>query len=139
LGAVGPGNGRMDMRILVILMLSGTLGILGCDSTSTGSAGSGGDGGSAGSGGEGGAAGGGGLDGGGGAGGIGASAAAIAFCNDYESVCTFGGVGRWEDEAACLNGFDTSGQSACYTTHLGLAGSDRGTHCPHAAGIDECL
>jgi hypothetical protein len=51
-GAVGPGNGRVDMRILVILMLSGALGILGCDSSSTGSAGSGGDGGSAGSGGS---------------------------------------------------------------------------------------
>jgi hypothetical protein len=29
---VGPGDGRVDMRILVILMLSGTLGVLGCDS-----------------------------------------------------------------------------------------------------------
>ena len=40
------------MRILVILILSGTLGILGCDSSSSGSAGSGGDDGSAGSGGS---------------------------------------------------------------------------------------
>jgi len=118
------------MRILVILILSGTLGILGCDSSSSGSAGSGGDGGSAGSGG--------GLGGGGGAGGSGASAEAIAFCNDYETICTFGGDDRWADEAACLTAFDTSGESACYTTHLGLAAGDAETHCPHATGIGEC-
>ena len=110
----------VDMRILVILMLSGTLGVLGCDSSSSGSAGSGGSGGSAGSGGS------------------GASAAAIAFCNDYETICTFGGDDRWADEAACLTAFDTSGESACYTTHLGLAAGDAETHCPHATGIGEC-
>ena len=41
------------MRILIILMLSGTLGVLGCDSSSS-SNGTGGSGGSAGSGGSGG-------------------------------------------------------------------------------------
>jgi len=109
------------MRILVILILSGTLGILGCDSSSSGSAGSGGSGGSAGSGGS------------------GASAAAIAFCDRYETTCTFGGANRYADEAACLDAYDTSGQSACYETHLANAeAGDAATHCPHATGIGLC-
>ena len=64
------------MRILVILMLSGTLAVLGCDSSSGGSAGSGGSGGSGGSAGSGGSGGSGGSagsagEGGGGDGGAG--------------------------------------------------------------------
>ena len=134
------------MRILIILMLSGTLGILGCDSD-TGSGGSGGSGGTAGSGGSAGSGGAGGMGGGaGGAGGEGgmgggggASDEAIAFCAGYETTCTFGGVDRYADEAACLDAYDNSGQSACYETHLGLAETgDADTHCPHATGIGLC-
>ena len=131
------------MRIFVILMLSGTLGVLGCSSSSDGSAGSGGSagsagsGGSAGAGGEGGTGGGGGEAGGGGGGS--ASAEAIAFCDRYETTCTFGGADRYPDEAACLVAYDTSGQSACYETHLSNAeGGDAATHCPHATGIGLC-
>jgi hypothetical protein len=123
------------MRILVILMLSGTLGIVGCNDETT-NGGTGGSGGSAGSGGSGGEAG---MGGEGGGGGSGASAEAMAFCAQYETTCTFGGVDRYADEADCLDAYDNSGQSDCYDTHLGLAQTmDPDTHCPHATGIGEC-
>lgn len=130
------------MRILVILVLSGALGVLGCDSDE-GSGGSGGSGGTAGSGGSAGSGGAGGAGGAAGEGGVGggggASAEAIAFCARYETTCTFGGVDRYADEAACLDAYDNSGQSACYETHLGLAETmDPADHCPHATGIDLC-
>jgi hypothetical protein len=108
------------MRILIILMLSGTLGVLGCATDETSD--NGGDGGSGGEGGAGG----------------GASAEAIDFCGRYDTTCGFGETDRYADEAACLDAYDNSGQSTCYETHLGLAGSDAGTHCPHATGIGEC-
>jgi len=117
------------MRILVILMLSGTLAVLGCDSSSGGSGGDGG---------AGGGLGGGGGDGGAGGGG-GASAEAIAFCGRYETTCMFGGADRYTDEAACVDAYDNDGQSACYETHLTNAeNGDAATHCPHATGIGLC-
>ena len=104
------------MRILVILMLSGTLAILGCDSSSGGSA-----------------------CGGGGGGNGGPSAKAIAFCASYATTCMFGGAGRYTDEAACLDAYDTSGHSDCYETHLTNAKTmGAATHCPHATGIGLC-
>lgn len=135
------------MRIFVVLMLSGALGVLGCgtDDGGSGADGGGGDGGAggeAGMGGDGGAGGEAGMSGAGGGGGMGgaggASPEAVTFCRDYQTICTFGGVDRYADEAACLTAFDTSGQSACYTTHLGLAATNATTHCPHATGIGEC-
>jgi hypothetical protein len=123
------------MLILVIPMLSGTLRILGCDSDDGGAAGSGGAGGTAGAGGSAGAGGAGGMGGEGGAGG----SPAAAFCDRYETICTFGGEDRYTDEAACLDAYENSGQSACYETHLELAESDATTHCPHATGIGECV
>jgi hypothetical protein len=126
------------MRILVILMLSATLAILGCDSSTGGSAGSGGSAGGGGSGGSGGAAGMGGGDGGAGGNG-GPSAKAIAFCASYATTCMFGGAERYPDEAACLDAYDTSGQSGCYETHLTNAKTmGAATHCPHATGIGLC-
>jgi len=135
------------MRILMILVLSGTLGILGCDSTSDGTGGSVGSGGSGGTGGSGGGtAGSGGGDGtgggggeAGGGGGGGASAKAMAFCDRYETTCGFGEAERYADEAACLDAYDNSEQSDCYETHLANAeGGDAATHCPHATGIRLC-
>lgn len=133
------------MRVLVILALSGALGILGCgDSDENGTGGSGGMGGTGGSAGMGGSGGSAGMGGSGGEAGMGgsggASAAAMAFCQEYDTVCTFGGQDRYADEAACLTAYDTSGQSACYETHLGFAVdmNDTTTHCPHATGIGLC-
>ena len=145
-GAVGPGIGRMTMRILIVLMLSGTLGVLGCDSTSTGgsggsggSAGSGGSGGEAGMGGEGGSGGGAGMGGEGGSGG--ATDPAAAFCAEYGVECGFDGAGYASDEdcRTAYNGYDADRQG-CVETHLGLAidTGDTGTHCPHAAGGAPC-
>jgi hypothetical protein len=136
------------MRILIILMLSGTLGVLGCDSSSSsngtggtgGSAGSGGSGGSAGTGGSGGSGGSGGEAGMGGEGGAGGTSAAQDFCVLYGDTCGYGTAQRYADEEACLDAYENSGQSACYETHLGFAidMNDTNTHCPHATGIGNC-
>ncbi len=129
------------MRILVILMLSGTLGLLGCDSDG----GSGGSGGTAGSGGSAGAGGSGGSGGEAGMGGQGGSGGgidpAVAFCTQYGEICTFTGTGH-QSQNECetaYNGYDTARQE-CVTTHLGLAESttDTATHCPHATGEAPC-
>ena len=126
LGAVGPSNGRVNMRILIILMLSGTLGIVGCNDETT-NGGSGGSGGSAGMGGEGGSG--------------GAIDPAAAFCAEYGVECGFDGAGYASDEdcRTAYNGYDAVRQG-CVETHLDLAVSemDTVTHCPHAAGGAPC-
>jgi hypothetical protein len=100
------------MRILIILMLSGTLGVLGCDSSSTGTGGAGG-----------------GTD------------PAAAFCAEYGVECGFDGSGYASDDdcRTAYNGYDVDRQT-CVVTHLGLAVStmDTLTHCPHAAGAAPC-
>jgi hypothetical protein len=110
------------MRILVILILSGTLGILGCDSESSGSAGSGGSGGMGGEGGAG-----------------GATDPAAQFCDDYNAICGFdsGGHSSQMECEAAYNGYDSDRQ-ACVETHVGLAEGDTTTHCPHATGEPPC-
>ena len=122
LGAVGPGNGRVYMRILVILMLSGTLGIVGCDSESGGAAGSGGAGGGGGMGGAG-----------------GATDPAAQFCDDYNAICGFdsGGHSSQMECEAAYNGYDSDRQ-ACVEMHVGFAEGDPTTHCPHATGEAPC-
>ncbi|MDH4281838.1 MAG: hypothetical protein OEV36_04235 [Myxococcales bacterium] len=127
------------MRVLVILALSGVLGMWGCGSSDGGSGGSAGMGGSGGSGGMGGSGGSAGSGGGGGA-----SAEAAAFCNSYEGLCTYGGV-NYDDRADCLASFDGYGatRQECVNTHIGLAanaepGPDRELHCGHAAGLAPC-
>jgi hypothetical protein len=121
------------MRILIILMLSGTLGVLGCATDETtdgtgGSAGSGGSGGEAGMGGEGGA----GLP------------SAEQFCDDFEVFCDYGGD-NYDDRADCLATYDSYNDGGtCVVTHLGFAGDwDEGTpervsHCGHASGFAIC-
>ncbi len=105
------------MRILIILMLSGTLGVLGCDSSSS-------DNGTGASGGSGG-----GTD------------AAAAFCTDYGTICSFGGAGHQSQQECedAYNGYDDT-RKGCVETHLGLAESstDTATHCPHATGASPC-
>ena len=128
------------MRILIILMLSGTLGILGCvdETDSDGTGGSSGTGGSAGTGGAGGEAGMGGEGGGGGS-------PAATFCDDFEALCPYGGE-NYADRDDCLASFDGFAMSRqdCVNTHIGLAGmydegtDDRELHCGHAAGASPC-
>ncbi|MGB5283558.1 MAG: hypothetical protein WCB63_09755 [Polyangiales bacterium] len=124
------------MRILMILVLSGTLGVLGCHTESGGAGGAAGSGGSAGMGGAGGGAG---MAGEGGMGGI---SGAAAFCGTYGEVCSFGGVDRYESQEACVaayDGYDAVRQE-CVETHLGFAQTmmDTATHCPHATGQAPC-
>jgi hypothetical protein len=125
------------MRILMILVLSGTLGVLGCDTESGGAGGAAGSGGSAG---NGGAAG---MGGAGGEGGMGGVTGAAAFCGLYSEVCSFGGADRYESQQACVaayDGYDAARQE-CVETHLGFAQSmmDPATHCPHATGQAPCI
>ncbi len=121
------------MRILMILVLSGTLGILGCDSESSGDGGSGGSAGMGGSGGEAGM---------GGEGGMGGMTGAAAFCGLYSEVCGFGSADRYESQQACVAAYDgyDADRQACVETHLGFAQSmmDPATHCPHATGQAPC-
>jgi hypothetical protein len=128
------------MRILIVLMLSGTLGLIGCGSSSSNSGGSGGNGGSAGSGGTAGMGGEGGTAGMGGEGGTGGAVdPAAAFCTDYGDVCGFdsGGHANQDDCETAFSGYDADRQ-ACVVMHLGFAASDTTTHCPHAAGAAPC-
>ena len=114
------------MRIFVILLLSGTLGVLGCDSESTGDGGSGGAGGEAGMGGE---------------GGTGGMSGAAAFCGQYVEICGFGSADRYADREACIAAYDgyDAGRQACVETHLGLAQTmGAAIHCPHATGEAPC-
>ena len=69
------------------------------------------------------------------------SAEAVAFCEDYQSTCGFGGVGRYPSVGACLSDFDSfdAGHQDCVINHLGLAAAgDPNEHCPHAAGQRPC-
>jgi hypothetical protein len=101
-----------------------------------------GDGGGDGGGGDGGGGDGGGGDGGGGDGGGGdggASMAAMEFCSDYEATCDYSMMPmRFDNEAECLSFYDSGSADcqSCIMTHLGLAGDDADTHCPHATGLD---
>jgi len=128
------------MRLIVILALSGTLGLLGCGSDNNGGGGSGGSGGTGGTGGTGGV---GGTAGTGGAGGTGGTDAAAAFCDDFEAICTYGGD-NYENRADCLDFYNTedAARVACVELHLGYAadatGADRVLHCGHASGLPPC-
>jgi hypothetical protein len=139
------------MRLFMILVLSGTLAILGCDSTSDGTGGSGGSGGSGGTGGTGGTGGSGGGTGGGGGeagtggggGGGGASAEAMAFCTSFEVTCSYGSP-NYDDRADCLADYDSydATRQECVMTHLTNAenstGAEREAHCGHASGLTIC-
>ncbi len=121
------------MRMLVILVLSGTLGLLGCGSSDDGSGGSGGSGGN------------GGTAGTGGAGGTGGTDAAAAFCDGFEATCNYVDY-EFENRADCLDFYNTedAARVACVEQHLGFAmdaetGSpDRALHCGHASGLAPC-
>ncbi len=115
-------------RLALIAILVSSLGVLGCGSTG-GSDGGADDGGSDG-GAEDAAA-----DGG-------FSAAAIAFCSQYETVCGFG-TGGFASAIACQDVYDnnfSAARQSCVETHLGYAESmqDPETHCPHASGLAPC-
>lgn len=135
------------MRILIGLILCGSLSFFGCssDDNSGGSGGSAGTGGSAGVGGDGGAGGtGGGAGGvggaGGGTGGAGGESASKAFCDDYAVTCGFDGAG-FQSEEECMTAYEgfSSERQACVEQHLGFAdGGDTATHCPHATGAAPC-
>ena len=139
------------MRILVTLALCGSLAVVGCsdnnDNNTGGSGGSGGSGatggsgGTAGMGGSGGTAGMGGSGGTAGQGGTGGASAAKAFCEDYDSICGFGGEG-YADQGACESAYESfSGpKQDCVELHLGFADDmmDTVTHCPHANGGGPC-
>lgn len=68
-----------------------------------------------------------------------ASADAEAFCDDFEDTCDYGGA-TFADRDACLAFYDDAAIACetCITTHLGLAGDDPDTHCPHVAGNGPC-
>ena len=141
------------MRVLVILVLSGTLGVLGCDSSSGGSggtagaggtAGSAGAGGEAGGGGEGGDGGAGGEAGGGGEGGGGGTVSAAQFCDGFEDTCSYGDP-NYSDREACLSSYEAypASRQGCVIEHLGNAagapaGDVRDAHCGHASGLPPC-
>jgi hypothetical protein len=107
------------MRILVILMLSGTLGVLGCDSDDGGGGGMGGEG---------------------GAGGAGLPSA-TAFCTRYGTECGFDAAG-YPSQDACETAYDgyDEGRQECVNEHLDNAVNTMNTalHCPHAAGEAPC-
>ncbi len=136
------------MRVFVILVLSGTLGILGC-SSSDGDGGSGGSAGTGGSAGSGGAAGSGGVGGegglgGGGEGGGGGTVSSTQFCDDFEATCSYGGD-TFFNRDACLSSFEAwpSSRQECVIMHLGFAeaaapGDERDAHCGHASGQPPC-
>jgi hypothetical protein len=140
--------------MILILALSGALGLLGCGSSDDGSGGSGGSGGSSGTGGSAGTGGTGGSAGTGGTGGMGGSGgdggtggtdAAAAFCDDFEATCNYVDY-EFEDRADCLDFYNTEDASrvACVEQHLGFAmdaepdSADRDLHCGHASGLPPC-
>jgi hypothetical protein len=113
-----PQMGGVDMRLIVILVLSGTLGLLGCDSDNDGGAGSGGSGG---------------------------TDAAAAFCDQFGATCNYVDY-EFEDRADCLSFYNTedAGRVDCVEQHLGFAmdaepgSADRDLHCGHASGLPPC-
>jgi hypothetical protein len=117
---------------------SGTGGSGGSTGGTGGTAGSGGS-----TGGTGGTAGSGGSMGGTGGSG-GASAAAKAFCADYQTTCTFGSTGHYASMDDCLTKYDSysAARQSCVETHLGYAKNDQpsaqSVHCTHAAGAAPC-
>ena len=72
----------------------------------------------------------------------GASAEAITFCESYSGTCGFDADAddRFDDSATCTGYFDGADAdcTTCLDTHLGLAGDDADTHCPHATGAGPC-
>jgi len=125
------------MRVIAILLLSGTLGLLGCSDNDDGSAGSGGTAGTGG--------GSGGTAGTGGTGGTGGTDAAAAFCDGFEATCNYIDY-EFEDRTDCLSFYTSEDASrvACVEQHLGFAmDADSGTaerdlHCGHASGLPPC-
>lgn len=125
---------------------SGGTGATGGDNTGAAGAQGGGGAGAQGGGGAG-ATGGAGGSGEGGSGG-GGSAQAQAFCDSYETICTFVTVENnephWDDTAACVAGYDAlpAPQQACVETHLDNASTDEtpaeSSHCWHAIGAGPC-
>jgi hypothetical protein len=124
------------MRMIVILVLSGTLGLLGCGSDDDGGAGSGGSGGTGGTGGTAGT---------GGTGGTGGTDAAAAFCDGFEATCNYVDY-EHENRADCLDFYNTedAARVTCVEQHLGFAmdaepgSADRDLHCGHASGLSPC-
>lgn len=71
----------------------------------------------------------------------GVSAGAVAFCQQYEDTCGFGGPGRYADSEACQSEYDgfAENKQRCVEQHLGFAGaSEPEVHCPHANGAPPC-
>ncbi len=70
-----------------------------------------------------------------------AGVSAAAFCDEYETVCHFGGAG-YATKAACITSYGGAaavGQT-CRAGHLCNAKAPGGaaTHCPHATGAAVC-
>jgi hypothetical protein len=70
-----------------------------------------------------------------------AGKSATDFCNEYETVCTFGAADRYASKAACMTSYGGASAStqSCRAGHL--CNAELGSpaiHCPHATGINLC-
>ncbi len=67
------------------------------------------------------------------------TAGATYFCMGYESICMFGGTGRYPTRDACLRAYDSYSMSRalCVANALGMAARDP-SHCAGASGMAPC-